>query len=517
MNEVSTNGTRKDYTYDDHERLTSVKETGFDGKWLKQVYAYNNDSDGLLKSTLLICNTDTLGTEKYYYENGYRTVTSFLPYNAISPNDTIIVWKLTSENDLGLPTEGRSAGNVQRTYAYDAFGRPTRRTLGSVMDFGYTYDINDNLSSRSDNLRNLSESFTYDNLDRLTGAGAGGRTRAYAPNGNVLSDTKVGSYVYGDSANPYKQTGLVPVGQMEEVWDNTVVTGPFNRPVEVYREFDDEEIEALNIFSYDGGYSLTRDYDVDMDIESCHLGQRYEVRDTAGIWHGTVLYLGGDWYSAPVAIVRHWDDLEEETPEDAAWTALNIGRDNLGSVTHLVSEAGIKISEDSYDPWGRSRNPATWTLSSGLSSGNVLGRGYGGQLYVFTIGLYHANARLYDPLTGRFLGYDPYVQDPDNTQNWNRYSYCLNNPFRYSDPDGEFFTWKISGNGIEIGFNFYDYGIPLGVGIIFSYNGGYQLGGYVEFGARVENGTFSYAATARQSFVYDWGEEQWTFTTAAAL
>ena len=47
MSEVSTNGTRKDYTYDDHERLASVKETGFDGKWLKQVYAYNNDSDGV--------------------------------------------------------------------------------------------------------------------------------------------------------------------------------------------------------------------------------------------------------------------------------------------------------------------------------------------------------------------------------------------------------------------------------------------------------------------------------------
>ena len=102
MSEVSTNGTRKDYTYDDHERLASVKETGLDGKWLKQVYAYNNDDDGLLSSTLLICNTDTLGTKKYYYENGYRTVTSFTPHNAPFLPDTILVWKLTSESDLGV-------------------------------------------------------------------------------------------------------------------------------------------------------------------------------------------------------------------------------------------------------------------------------------------------------------------------------------------------------------------------------------------------------------------------------
>ena len=32
---------------------------------------------------------------------------------------------------------------------------------------------------------------------------------------------------------------------------------------------------------------------------------------------------------------------------------------------------------------------------------------------------------------------DPYVQMPDFTQNFNRYSYCLNNPLIYTDPDGE--------------------------------------------------------------------------------
>jgi len=46
------------------------------------------------------------------------------------------------------------------------------------------------------------------------------------------------------------------------------------------------------------------------------------------------------------------------------------------------------------------------------------------------------NARLYDPVLGRFLGMDPYVQMPDFTQNFNRYSYALNNPLLFTDPSG---------------------------------------------------------------------------------
>lgn len=45
---------------------------------------------------------------------------------------------------------------------------------------------------------------------------------------------------------------------------------------------------------------------------------------------------------------------------------------------------------------------------------------------------------MYDPLVGRFLSPDNYVQAPDNSQSFNRYSYCLNNPLVYTDPDGEF-------------------------------------------------------------------------------
>ena len=51
--------------------------------------------------------------------------------------------------------------------------------------------------------------------------------------------------------------------------------------------------------------------------------------------------------------------------------------------------------------------------------------------------LTNCNARLYDPALGRFLMPDPLIQDPASTQNFNRYSYCLNNPLKYTDESGE--------------------------------------------------------------------------------
>jgi len=46
------------------------------------------------------------------------------------------------------------------------------------------------------------------------------------------------------------------------------------------------------------------------------------------------------------------------------------------------------------------------------------------------------NGRVYDPCQGRFLSPDVLVQSPDFTQDYNRYSYVLNNPLKYTDPSG---------------------------------------------------------------------------------
>lgn len=487
--ESSTNGTRKSYLYDDDHRLDSVSERGPDGKSLTQFYTYSDDGEGRLESTFLMCDNGDLGTERYYYSGGYNVETSFLPANAAASSDSILVWRLTAENDLGLPTAGQSAGGVGRTYSYDAYGRPTRRTLGAAMDFGYTYDLNDNLASRSDNTRNLTETFTYDTLDRLVsvsgpgsgvGSSSGTRSRVYVPNGNVTSDTKVGTYTYGDPGNPYRQTALDFYREDVPQWDYTLKLNSFSRPDSLRWNQDYYYTTDLAQFDYDASgnlvYSWTGFSGCDYpENEHFYLGGRFETERWLDWSNEDILYLGGDAMTAPVVLKRYWIS-DEDDPEEAEWTVYNIGRDNLGSITHLVSPAGTKVAETGYDAWGRTRSTTNWNLYEYTDPQTLLYRGYAGYPALQTLGLYHASARIYDPLTGRFLGYDPVVQDPNNSQNWNSYAYCLNNPFRYTDPDGEFWNYIIGGaiggisnwvaNGCEFswrGLGYFGAGVAIGV------------------------------------------------------
>lgn len=75
-------------------------------------------------------------------------------------------------------------------------------------------------------------------------------------------------------------------------------------------------------------------------------------------------------------------------------------------------------------------------------------RGYTGHEHLDMFALTNMNGRVYDPVIGRFLSPDPYVQLPDFSQNYNRYSYVLNNPLMYSDPSGEFIGFVIAGAAI---------------------------------------------------------------------
>jgi RHS repeat-associated protein len=55
-------------------------------------------------------------------------------------------------------------------------------------------------------------------------------------------------------------------------------------------------------------------------------------------------------------------------------------------------------------------------------------------------GLYYYGARYYDAGMGRFISPDTIIPDPANPQSFNRYSYCLNNPLKYTDPSGRIVT-----------------------------------------------------------------------------
>ena len=100
-----------------------------------------------------------------------------------------------------------------------------------------------------------------------------------------------------------------------------------------------------------------------------------------------------------------------------------------------------------YDPWGLALLEEDAVLDSLIAlspwqcagkSIYVGGHGYTGHEHLPGFGLLNCNARLYDPALGRFLMPDPLIQDPESTQNFNRYTYCLNNPLKYTDESGEY-------------------------------------------------------------------------------
>jgi RHS repeat-associated protein len=89
----------------------------------------------------------------------------------------------------------------------------------------------------------------------------------------------------------------------------------------------------------------------------------------------------------------------------------------------------------SFDAWGKRR------LINGADGDPYVGniatqRGFTGHEMLDEVGLIHMNGRIYDPATGRMMQADPIIQNPFDPQNFNRYSYVLNNPLSFTDPSG---------------------------------------------------------------------------------
>ena len=136
-------------------------------------------------------------------------------------------------------------------------------------------------------------------------------------------------------------------------------------------------------------------------------------------------------------------------------------KDNLGSWTTITVAYGVVEQRLSFDAWGNLRNPYTWT---GPFEGKpMLDRGFTGHEHHYAFGLINMNGRMYDPVMSCFLSPDNYIQSPDNSQSFNRYAYCLNNPLKYTDPSGELF-WIIPNIGYskEGGLSF---GLTFAVGL----------------------------------------------------
>jgi RHS repeat-associated protein len=119
----------------------------------------------------------------------------------------------------------------------------------------------------------------------------------------------------------------------------------------------------------------------------------------------------------------------------------------------ISKSTGVVVEKRLFDAWGsliKYWNASGVTTVPTGAGGLLLDRGYTGHEHLLSFGIIHMNGRLYDPKLHRFLQPDNFVQEPFNTQNYNRYGYCWNNPLKYTDPSGEWF-WMAFAVGAIVG------------------------------------------------------------------
>ncbi|HML70292.1 MAG TPA: FG-GAP-like repeat-containing protein [Macellibacteroides fermentans] len=270
-----------------------------------------------------------------------------------------------------------------------------------------------NLSSRS-GMFSQTENFTYDNLDRLTDVLIGGSNNMhldYLPNGNISGKTGIGSYSYG--SKPHAVTQVENTGGLISSSNQTTSFNEFNK--------------IGTIMDSGNGYNLDLTYGPDQERWKTVLKQNGNVIKTA-------IFAGDYEQITENGVTRRLYYLDggaiyvkQDGKADKVYYTCT---DHLGSVMKLVETDGTEVFAANYDAWGKQ------TVTNNTFAFH---RGYTGHEHLPEFSLINMNGRLYDPVIGRFLSPDPYVQMPDFSQNFNRYSYCVNNPLKFTDPSGELF------------------------------------------------------------------------------
>jgi len=422
----------RSFAYDTKGRVTTITDTIPGTTPMVTILTY--DTYGRLGT---ITHPSNIVETKNYNSNGYLS--------SVSAGGSAR-WTVTSMNARQQIIGGRYGASLNTTFGYDSFGYLTSNSTGSLQNYNYSFDaVTGNLSWRKNVLQaNIQENFEYDNLDRLDRVYRGGTTlldMAYDSNkGGITTKSDAGTLNYNIPAKPYAvgtvnpSTGLLPTAidsltytSFESV--NTISEGNFT----AYFTYNSDNERAKMEVKQSGNTILTRWYP-----GGCY------IRETAGGATKEYTFIGGDAYSAPVAAIT----------QSGTTTYYNLLRDHLGSITHVVNASNnTLLYEYSYDSWGRMRNVTSWTNYAPGSEPSlfVAGRGFTGHEHLPWFNLINMNGRVYDPLVGQFLSPDNHVQAPYFTQSLNRYVYCINNPLKYTDPDGEIFWLIPVGIGALIG------------------------------------------------------------------
>ena len=324
----------------------------------------------------------------------------------------------------------------------------------TIQNFRYTYDNMGRLTKRMQK-NSQYETFQYDNMDRLTSFTQGNGisrpstfTTTYDAQGNILSNTLAGTYSY-ESDKPHAVTNVTPSTNFPNAIsaaDCLTEYNVFNQPTriaegdaEILLEYGADNQRVKAVFKRNGQVERTLYY-INANYEK-------EVEADGVTTHYNYVY--GATGLAAICVHRNGVD-----------SMYYVHPDRLGSYTHITDSSRRVIRALHFDPWGNVKSDANWkmfdttTLSGSLAGSFRFSRGFTGHEHYADLKIINMNGRLYDPVIARFFSPDNFVQAPEFTQSYNRYSYCLNNPLQWVDPSGEL-LWKpdeqalIEGRGVR--------------------------------------------------------------------
>jgi len=431
------------YTYESAANgLNQLKELRGPGN-IKYNYTYNNmqlqtqikeDHNGTIYTTDY--EYDLLGnnTKIIYPENGtptrfavkqnYNSKGYLTSINQVSNNNSI--WIANEVNPIGQYTKYRlGTGNPQTTVAYNNFGVLQSKKTPGILDVNYTIsNQNGNLGTRTNNLKNYEETFTYDPLDRLKTiqnnlTNSDVQTIDYNNLGQITTKPDAGgTYNYQNNRLQYIQdpnTGAISL-QTQDIAFNAfnMAQNISENNIELAITYGPDQQRIKGEWKQNGVIYRTRKY-----------ATNYE-ETTEGTNTFNVHYINAPTGLAAMYVI-----------ENGVGNMYYTYTDNLESINVVTNNAGTIVAEQSFDAWGRRVDVNTLQpLTAEPSIPAWLYRGYTGHEMLNEFRLINMNARLYDAVVGQFLSPDNFLQDPLNSQNYARYNYVLNNPLKFNDPTG---------------------------------------------------------------------------------
>jgi len=440
-------------------------------------------------------------TQSQTYDSSSRPVTQILPEGVTVTNhytgsfltrvsqNGYTLREINSRNAAGQVLTETIAEGIDRTNSFDdSTGRlasiDVEKANGTTMHhLSYTYDDVGNLTDRihtyENNLYSIDEDFLYDDLHRLKN-----RDITYTGLTDELGDFEYDQVYrydsFGNITQKYNRSGSSPVASSVHNYSYTWQThadSTSTNPLHNYRLQSITKGTNSNFrnFTYDQNGNVKNDGQRSYDYTG--FDKPYELTSSDGqyskFWYGP----SNSRYKREDHITENNESVDYTTHYSGAYERIAKTKNNITTIEHKYQIAGavitrfegsseykrlfahkdaqgsvITISDGVgtvkeqfiYDPWGK-RQKVAFAVSGtdsdilNMARGSVTTRGYTGHEEISHLSLIHMNGRVYDPTIGRFLQADPHVQAPNNSQNYNRYSYVLNNPMSYTDPSGYFF------------------------------------------------------------------------------